>query len=387
MRNWYQSSWKRFSKSLGDTFLEDVQKSLRKLEVFTDRIKTEEGRKNTEVIIQGMMRVGYFMQEALVNQEKKYKAHLDRHLDRYLDQIREEQRNGPVTTARSVDMSANVTTLIALPKKAEDSVTRLSNALTVRDLQGKIQSLFGDPQDPNLIARLVDESQYNNIGPEISTKIQEWSTSLTADGLWIEGPYGTEWPSRATLTSAFVLGTLQRLQLSTLVYFFKYDASQYKTFSPDKELVNLVHSLIYQASQNLSKAFPDPQHEISISAAQIDQLNGEIESLPAAIEILKELILAGQVLQFCIIDGMQVLEGKRLSKAGAQYLEQLLSKLCNISSSVASKGKMMKILFTTDGMMNAFAKAAKNGLLLRLQPEMDEEDESSTLDLSSLTEE
>jgi hypothetical protein len=354
-----------------------VQKSLRKLEKCTERIKTEEGRRNTELIIKGLMRLGCFMQDALVGLEKRHIAHIN--------QLKAEQSTRPVERVQAMSQPANTTELITYPDKIDKFTVAAAEKLTLEDIQAKVQNLIGYAQDSKLIARLRDESQYIAIGQNISMKIRQWSTSLTSNGLWIEGPYDSEWPSHSALTSAFVLGTLQRLQLPTMVYFLRYDASQYKTFSPDKELVNIVYSLIYQASQNLTKVSSESQREISVNAAPFDQLDGKIGSLSVAIDLLKELISLGEVLQFCIIDGIQVLEGKRLSKYGAQYLDELLGLLGGVST-IGSKGSMIKSLFSTNGMMDGLAKIANTGLLLRVFDEVEDEDDSNSLDLSGLTE-
>jgi hypothetical protein len=71
MREWHQSSWRRLSKSLGSSFLENtVQGTLSTLAKYTKRVEAEDARRTREMNCRQLFALGAMVHAGLASQAK-----------------------------------------------------------------------------------------------------------------------------------------------------------------------------------------------------------------------------------------------------------------------------------------------------------------------------
>jgi hypothetical protein len=98
------------------------------------------------------------------------------------------------------------------------------------------------------VNKAIDLSHSITVNTEISIRVHRWVMNTSSEALWIEGPRGPAQPSQSTLTSAFMLGNLRRVEIPAMIDFCQYDPRFWRTWNAEKELVNVIYALVYQAT-------------------------------------------------------------------------------------------------------------------------------------------
>lgn len=387
MREWYQTSLKRISKSLGNSFLENtVQGTLKTLTQYTERIKAEDVRMKAEDIRKTkahnttqLNTLGMMVQNSLMAQAKTQKI-LDSIQNDYSNLLAFVKREIP---ARNVEgllrgsmappprplqaIEPQYPSTLALPQHTPPKWTRA-------DILNFSEHLKPNLQSPLDITKLLNRSKSLQVSTQISARIHKWLTSPSSEALWIEGPYSVPKPSQSTLTSAFLLGNLRRVNIHGLVEFCQYDAKYWRTWDNEEEFLKAVYALVYQACNALPKILDPEFIALDFSTERFAKLDGSVKTLPEAIKLLKDLIAVGPSLQFFIVDGLQIF-GRHTSVLLRESVKGFVDMLCEVVRVTKDSERVLKVLFTTDGLLKELSEPVKNGLLGKEVYDREEEEE------------
>jgi hypothetical protein len=379
MREWYQSSWKRLSRSLGSSFLEKtVRGTLQTLSQYTKRVEAEDQRRQNEMNRRQLLALGAMMQQSLARQAKDIKQRdqdvraLAASVNALHGKLGSSGGMGPpalpiqILIARNEDDEKPPNYFTHVPTWSRDTIL-----VDTQHLKPYLQTA----RDVN---KLVDLSHAIEVNSEISIRVHKWVMNTSSEALWIEGPGGVSYPGQATLTSAFMLGNLRRVAIPVIVDFIQYDP-RYK-WDPEKELLKVIYALIYQAAQAIPETLEPQLINTDFSTPRFASLKEDVSVLPEALKVLADLLAIGPPLQFCIIDGLQLFDGRHMSILVRRSVRDFVSLLCNAVSDTKGKERVFKVLFTTEGLMEQLALAAGKKLLNRETYENEDEDELLSMD-------
>lgn len=388
MREWYQSSWRRFSKSLGSSFLEStVQGTLSTLSLYTKRVEAEDARRTREMTTRQLYALGAMVQAGLASQAKAQKdmrrdyAMLSTYVKQDLPTkiVQDVFKDGSFQvnqTTEPLPLSGNKARSIEGGTSPEPD-QRVAPSWSRDSIQTDVAHLRLYVQAAAHVQRLIDLSHSIAVNTDMSGRVHQWVMNTSSEALWIEGPSGTAQPSQSTLTSAFMLGNLRRVRIPAMVEFCQYDPRYWKTWNAEKELLNVIYALVYQAATMLPETLEPELVQLDFSPSRFQALDGNAETLPAAVKLLADLIEVGPPLQFLLVDGLQLFDGRQLTPLVQNTVADFVAVLCKAAAD-ASVERVFKVLFTTDGMVTELADAAKAKLLSRQRCESENEDELLT---------
>ncbi|RAK92303.1 hypothetical protein BO79DRAFT_277072 [Aspergillus costaricaensis CBS 115574] len=208
---------------------------------------------------------------------------------------------------------------------------------------------------------LLEESCYGSTNPQVYSRLVQWTQSRSSEALWLEGPATMGGTTPNTLITARIVETFRRLRVPIISFFCEYDSGQYKTFSCPEELLNMVYSLTSQMlafiQDNLSSVY-DSEDLPDFSPARIRRLTTDPNSLPDAIDFLKDIIPLGPPILACCIDGLQVLD---YSEQSHWYQDCLKSFIEVIGTTKPPHPRIMKVWLSTDGYCEALQVAVNAG--------------------------
>jgi hypothetical protein len=163
-----------------------------------------------------------------------------------------------------------------------------------------------------------------------------------------------------------------------MVEFWQYDPRYWRTWNAEKELLNVLYALVYQAATMLPEMLEPELVQLDFSPSRFQALDGNVESLPAAVKLLADLIAVGPPLQFLLVDGLQLFDGRQLTPLVQHTVADFVAVLCKAAADTSGE-RVFKVLFTTDGMVTELADASKAKLLSRQRCESENEDELLTI--------
>jgi hypothetical protein len=364
MREWYQSSWKRLSRSLGNSFLENtIRGTLQKLNKHAKRIE----RETTYIFLHAL---GACFQQSLVGEAR------DR--DRF-EEVKEEIKGlkesiktlpgevaasmgrplpTPMRIAKSHDKESLASSIKAMTTWSRDSILA-----DIKHLEPYLQATHD--------AKLVGLSHSLEVSTQISVRVHKWVIGMSSEILWIEGSAGLSYPNQNTLTSAFMLEKLRRMAIPVMVNFIHYDCRS--SWNPENELLKVVYALIHQAALIIPETIETQFTDLDFSTPRFKKLKEDVAALPEALELLADILTVGPALQFCIIDGLQLFDGRHMSILVRKSLRSLVSLLCKVVQDANRKQRVFKVLFTTEGFVGELAYSAGKTLLSRESYEDEDE--------------
>ena len=395
MREWYQSSWRRLSRSLGSSFLESaVQGTLGTLSLYTKRVEAEDARRTREMNTRQLYALGAMMQAGLASQAKAQKdmrrdyatlsTYVKHDLPAKIQDVLKDgsfqanQSMGPpplaAIMARSIEgaVISQDTDRVVLPVAALPAWSRDSILTSADPLKPYVQTTTH-------VERLIDLSHSITVNTEISIRVHQWVMNTSSEALWIEGPSGPAQPSQSTLTSAFMLGNLRRVGIPAMVEFCQYDPRHWRPWNAEKELLSVIYTLVYQAAKMAPERLEPELVPFDFSPSRFQALNGNVETLPDAIRLLADLIAVGPPLQFLLVDGLQLFDSRQLSALVQRSMKDLIAVLCKAVADASGEERVFKVLFTTDGLVGELADASQARLLNRERYDSENEDELLTI--------
>lgn len=368
MREWYHSSWKRFSKSLGLSFLEEtVQKTVQRLQTYTTRVVAEERHISEEQNHMKLLQIGDMMHRLLLDKEEMMER---------LNEI------SPPTTPESKRQRGSVGAgnysgvYDNNPISSLNSGPRWPKKSMLEDSEFLRQYIQASADVDSLI--IMGQSLVVNA--DISTRIRQWIIAPSSGILWMEGPHGVEQPSQNTLVSAFILKNLRLARLPVVAEFCHYDARDWRTWNPATELLKVVYGLIGQTINMIEDDIETNETYPDFSAERFQRLKENTDGLPAALQLLADLISIGPTLQFCIIDGLETFGGCEGSTLFRKNFKDLIAIICKsvVAKSFSGRERIFKVLFTTNGFVRELADCHDAEYFVRLTYDDEEEDELLT---------
>jgi hypothetical protein len=118
---------------------------------------------------------------------------------------------------------------------------------------------------------------------------------------------------------------------------------------------------------------------LDFSPSRFQALNGRVEKSPDAINLLADLMAVSPPLQFLLVDGLQLFEGRQLSPLVQRSMKDFIAVLCKAVADASGEERVFKVLFTTDGQEGELADASQARLLNRERYESEDEDELLTI--------
>ena len=205
------------------------------------------------------------------------------------------------------------------------------------------------------VAALIDQAVELSLNTEVFLRIQTWTGSSKCQTLLIQGPFQASFPSRYTLMSAYLVSTARKADIPVIQYFLQHPGDRQTSTSgsdSDDETDNtaddgarLVYSLISQLLEFLPPGALES--EFDFSSTRFASLSTSAEPLPVAISLLRDLLSIGPPLLFCVIDGLQFLAPGTLGG---------LWSLVDLLRGPRKDDRVLKVLYTTDGFVDALGK-------------------------------
>ncbi|KAF7886496.1 uncharacterized protein EAF01_011174 [Botrytis porri] len=368
IREWYQSSWKRFSKSLGRSFLEEtVQKTVQRLQTYTTRVAAEERHISEEQNRMQLLQIGNMVQKLLLD-IKELKDRLNEISPPTTPESKWQRGFGGAWNHSGVHSNSLNSSLDSSPRWSKRSMLEDSEFLR-QYVQASVD-----------VDRLIVMGQSLVVNANISTRIRQWIIAPSSRILWIEGPHGVEQPSQNAFVSAFVLRNLRLTHVPVMAEFCHYDAKDWRTWNPATELLKLVYGLIGQTINMMEDDIETDGTCPDFSAERFQRLKENTDALPAAIQLLADLISVGPALKFCIIDGLEIFDGFEGSTLLMKSFKDLIALVCKCvaAKSFPGRERIFKVLFTTNGFVRELADCHDAESFVRLTYDDEEEDELLT---------
>lgn len=209
-------------------------------------------------------------------------------------------------------------------------------------------------QDEHLVT-LVGIAHGRDISPHLLQRIQDWTLRDTIQTLWVQAPMGIATPSQYTLISACIIERARQAGFPVAFYFGQPN----NDFHPDDHeeedvrdngLIRMIYSLIAQILEFIPQRF---HSGLDFSGSRFSYLDGTTTSLTEAICVLKNLMTVAPHMLFCIVDGLQLLEGD-VDGSKAAFLKQCVEILQGLGMSEARKPRTF---FTIHGRSDALAQS------------------------------
>ena len=186
------------------------------------------------------------------------------------------------------------------------------------------------------VQTMVAQAEDLSIHIGIFDRIQQWNAAKTSQCLWVQGPFQVPTPSHYTLLNTYVLATAERASIPAISFFCE----------PGTDMVKMIYSLILQIVALIPDDFSS---DLDFTSARFDALAGTADSLSDAIQLFKDLLSVGPYLLFILIDGLQVLD----TASNAGPLTKLIQAVRDFGEEATNSSRTLKILFTTDGFVEA----------------------------------
>lgn len=379
LKEWYGSFIKRLTHSFGSTFEESVQKTMNRLadnvKAVKEELMEETAHQNTKDI---RMILGILIQASMTGGAVDDPMRSAQQSKTQLPSVLTTNAHQSFITFDPGSSAGGQT-----PQDRRDGHAKQSywTTATIQEATGWLKQYVQEERT----AKLIEHCRYLSVNSVVYNRLLLWASHTTSEALWIEGPPPRYEPSQNTLTSAFMLAALRRLGIPVISYFCVYDTSQWQTFSRPEELLKMVYALIYQVSAILPKNLAaDADGQLDLSSARIGRLTPQVQSLSEAIELLRDMLLVGPPMSYCILDGLQLLEKEEDPPPFRSCLMRLVDTIRNEVTRRVSYPKIVKFVLSTDAHSWMLQNAVNTGWLQAQRFDIERQDEPMRLKLADL---
>ncbi|KAI0107554.1 hypothetical protein GGR51DRAFT_559359 [Nemania sp. FL0031] len=174
---------------------------------------------------------------------------------------------------------------------------------------------------------------------EIVMRLQTWISAADSQTLWIIGNPSTS-EREASVAASHIVAIAEASNIPCISFFCRpalHTPSKAPRSGHQIQLTTLLYALIRQLSMLVPESFED-SHDITRA---LESLQGNPESIPVALEVIRTLFSHTSRLMLCVIDGLQVLD----HRDNNPYIDQLLELL-----RAQYDKKVFKLLLTTSGL-------------------------------------
>jgi hypothetical protein len=179
---------------------------------------------------------------------------------------------------------------------------------------------------------------------DIVARLQGWISAAKSQTLWISGtPFSPT--CEASSAAAYVTAIAERGSIPCISFFCSplFETTDPSKSSQEAQLVALLYSLIRQLTVLALPIF-ESNYDFYIELASLD---GSLESIPKALDILSPLLKLAPRLLVCVIDKLQILDHVKIN----QYIDRLLD-IFRVDDEIM----VVKILITTSGFFSSGAR-------------------------------
>lgn len=181
-------------------------------------------------------------------------------------------------------------------------------------------------------------------------RLQEWSQGSRSSLLWLDGPFfeGPDFSNPLALLASKVIDLMDEHHLSVISYFCQTRRAEGTASRETQELVALMYALIRQLIELLPPRFDSGK---DLSQERFSRLSGTLDSWEEALAVFEDVLefVPGPTV-YCIIDGLHVLDYRRIQPP-----------LANLLGRLRSGGDKLRVLFTTSGRSFCLGQEIKAG--------------------------
>ncbi|KAK8158522.1 hypothetical protein IWX90DRAFT_2630 [Phyllosticta citrichinensis] len=380
---WYRSPTQRLKSILGDSFQEEMRKSMEKLKYHTEQAEKEANSvTNRRWLNVVALKLGAHCQAGLVGQA------IDSPRSRAAqsppptiaappERLQIEPNSGDTGTDQAVPPAQDI---IKIESPGHDELETSADAKpywTSKTVQEATEDL-GRFVQTEKINDLSAKSRYLSVNQNIYHALVSWASKGASEALWIAGPPPDAQPSQNTLTAAFIAAALRNLGVPVVSYFCAYDPSRYKPFDLEEELLNMVYALIHQITAALPEQLDCETNigrAVDLSTERIVQISVRKESLPQAIDLLEDVLSVGLPLLYVVIDGLQVLDKASNGSGLKSCLQRFVGIISDAVKASSGQGKIIKVAWFTDHQSTTLQEAYRLGAVRKEVFDFEEEDE------------
>jgi hypothetical protein len=179
-----------------------------------------------------------------------------------------------------------------------------------------------------------------------------------------------------------LITAFKRVQIPVISYFCCNDQRNHAPVSYGTELLNMVFALIYQIStiipEDLS-SWLDSEEIPDLSALLLNSLQPDLQSLPAAIELLGDMLAIVPSSVFaCCIDGLQFLDKEGEGEGYKACFQQFVKVLGYAQTSYP---RVLKIWLSTDGHNGLIQDAVEERWMQTRKTVCENQDESLRIEM------
>lgn len=189
--------------------------------------------------------------------------------------------------------------------------------------------------------------------------VTDWTQSAATQILSIAGPvfYGDELENPMTMFAAKFIDFALMSKVPVISYFCELRRHEEVVGDNTKELQGLIQMVYALVRQMIELLLPEVHTSVDFQPNRFTQLDGTAETWEQAIGILSDIqsLLPGTV--FCVVDGLQWLDSRRVNKYVAQLVELFRSD-------------KLKVLLTSAGQVRCLSQVLRRSELLIMDEPM-----------------
>ncbi|KAJ0123668.1 hypothetical protein J7T55_012135 [Diaporthe amygdali] len=277
-------------------------------------------------------------------QEPRYQKQLGYSVKLFLEErTRHEQTTHYALKIVSPDQ-LDILTQSGLQLEKLDQVTEVSSSDDVALNSRHLEDYFSRDR----VRLHANDSAPMPFEPETISRVTDWSNGEAVPMLWIDGPVMDceEERNPLPMLTAQLIELTARSHLHVISYFCELSRSVEAAEREAQATVSLVYSLIRQLIELLPPEFEAP---VDFSEARFRRLDGTLKSCDESMQMFEDLLnLVPAATVFCFIDGLHLVDDKRVEESLQLFLRQLRR----------DNGKL-RVLFTTSGRSACLAKELK----------------------------
>ncbi|KAK8124348.1 uncharacterized protein PG998_000107 [Apiospora kogelbergensis] len=373
LTEWLSSSWKRLSSSLGDTILGACNDAM---------VKMGRCRKNAKEHLCSMgvsqiFKLGAYVEAGLVG------GMVDR--QRLNDSTNNSQRAivlNKTTGLQPIDPNVDLPRSLADTQERIESLELSSTDETNREDRDYDDGLLDKPrilQALQSLGKYVKHKDISELLPQAQdllvsdiarSDILRMINSTESSGIWLEDQSDSDEPSSSTLACTYILAALRQMHIPTVAHFVAYQRRKTgQRINREQELLALCCSLVYQLAEALPEHVYFPKDlRAHVEALQHCAEREAVTNIGAAVDLIEDLVNMTPPLLFCLVDGIQLLEGDANSSQMNRVLRRFVAALCSPIKRGRSLGKdeapgIFKVLVSTNGHCDLLQKGVNADLL------------------------
>lgn len=224
----------------------------------------------------------------------------------------------------------------------------LCSRYDIEQLSGRLASYLDDGRREILNALRGNTSSV--LPRETLIDIQKWIRTRESKTIWVEGPAMVPYGSGISRAAIRIRDISIDAGIPCVSFFYKrqYGFAKEKGLKPKGAgLVALLYSVIGQLACLLPTAFPSTE---GLDEGHFGLLDGSLESVPAALELIRLLLMHAPPALIWVIDGVQLGDDKTTRPHLRSFLDILRGE---------ETKRVCKVCLTTDGNCFVLSQATK----------------------------